>query len=149
MNHVEAEQLAEAVQAVWSTTLGLEVLPAPETERAESVLIGSVGISGRWKGAITMELPSGLARQAAAAMFMMSEDETSADELQDALGELVNQVAGIVRPLISDQCVLSLPTVATGNDGGLAVLGAETLLEVPLSCGTEPMRVTLLHKAED
>ncbi|MEO0652744.1 MAG: chemotaxis protein CheX [Planctomycetota bacterium] len=149
MNHIDAAQIAEAVQAVWGTTLGLEVGPSSDGPPQESTLIGSVGISGRWKGALTMELPAGLARQAAAAMFMMSEEETSSDELQDALGELVNQVAGIVRPLISEQCVLSLPTVATGQDGGLAILGAQTLLDVPMACGPEPIRVTLLHKAED
>ena len=149
MNHLEADQIAEAVQAVWNTTLGLEVEPAAALPADASALTGSVGISGRWQGAITLRLPKGLARQAAAAMFMTAEGETSPEELSDALGELVNQVAGIVRPLISDHCVLSLPTVATGADGGLTVPGAETLLEVPLACGTEPILVTVLHKVED
>jgi chemotaxis protein CheX len=148
MEHLEAEQIAEAVRTVWATTIGLEVELGEPSDATDCALTGSVGISGKWQGAITMRLPAGLARAAAAAMFMTEVDETSADEMQDALGELVNQVAGIVRPMVSDCCVLSLPTVATGDDARLRVHGASPLLEVPLACEGESILVTLLKKNE-
>ncbi|MHC4263973.1 MAG: chemotaxis protein CheX [Planctomycetota bacterium] len=151
MTHLEleAEQLVEAVRSVWMTTLGLDVADTGDDPALDAPFTGSVGISGRWQGAITMQLPSGLARRAAAAMFMIDEETTTSDEMQDALGELVNQVAGIVRPLVSDQCVLSLPTVASGDDSNVRVLGTKTLLQVPLACGDEPLVVTLLRKNDD
>lgn len=148
MEHLEAEHIAEAVRTVWTTTLGLDVELSVERTQTPHSLTGSVGISGKWQGAITMRLPAGLARSAAAAMFMTDVNDTSAEEMHDALGELVNQVAGIVRPMVSDCCVLSLPTVATGDDAGLTVLGAAPLLEVPLACAGEPILVTLLKKHE-
>ena len=148
MHHLETDQLAEAVRSVWSTTLGLAVEPVGNTTEVEEGLVGSVGISGKWQGAITMQLPPGLARRAAAAMFMTDVEQTTTEELNDALGELVNQVAGLVRPMVSEDCVLSLPTVATGDHGGLAVLRTEVLLEVPLDCDGEPIVVTLLQKAD-
>jgi CheY-specific phosphatase CheX len=148
MQHVEVEQISEAVRTVWSTTLGLEVTPTEKAADRPGSLTGSVGISGKWQGAITMSVPVELARQAAASMFMTEASETSNEEMWDALGELVNQIAGIVRPLISDCCVLSLPTVASGDDAHLTVLGAEPLVEVALACGGDPVLISLLQKRE-
>jgi CheY-specific phosphatase CheX len=143
--------LREVVESVWSAMLGLELVPADHgyARDVESRnLTGTVQITGEWQGAVMVDLPEKLARDAASAMFGMEPDELGEDEVLDALGEVANMIGGNVKGLIEGECKLSLPTIAEGGDFRVAVPGSSTSVLLVFDCEGKPFQVKLLVRED-
>jgi chemotaxis protein CheX len=143
--------LREVVESVWSAMLGLELIPAErayERDPDSRNLTGTVQITGEWQGAVMVDLPEKLARDAAAAMFGMESDELGEDEVLDALGEVANMIGGNVKGLIEGECKLSLPTIAEGGDFRVAVPGSSTNVLLVFDCDGKPFQVKLLVRED-
>ena len=71
MTELSDSDLRELVEAVWTVTLGFDVLdpagsiPPPP----EQTVCGCVHVSGAWNGLVTVRVSEGLARNVAATMF--------------------------------------------------------------------------------
>lgn len=93
------------------------VTPAlPESFRGAKTAM--VGMAGALCGITTISCSSELAAKLASLMLGDSSDSNSS-AASDALGELCNMVAGNFKAKISglaDHCMLSVPTVITGED---------------------------------
>jgi chemotaxis protein CheX len=107
---------------IWEQILGLEVTPTQDSfNPAEKgiTLVGCVQIMGSWEGSVELLCPAELAKKAASIMFGTNMNETSQEDIKDALGELTNMTGGNIKSIVHDedqQCYLSLPAVAVSDN---------------------------------
>lgn len=129
---VNDEDVSRLVHDVWSSIIGIELREAGTGSLgvAERSLTGFVHIQGRWNGTVTVEVPDGLALEAAAAMFGLELDELGGEEIDDALGELANMIGGGVKSLLPGPCQLSLPAVVGGLDYEVNVPGCRPVRQL-------------------
>ena len=123
-----------AVREVFELMLGVKVT-TPQEEAAPAVEITSmVGFGGQWCGVLSVRCSRETAVRMAAKMLGVALANDSQD-VQDAFGELCNMIAGNFKNKIagmSASCVLSVPTVVSGDDYSVYSLGDSDVLEVPL-----------------
>jgi len=154
---VAAEELEQIAGDIWSTMLGLDlraggsdpavaVAVAPDAQGRRRVFTGCILITGDWEGAVTLDLPSGLARRAGAIMFGGSPDEVADAEIRDVVGELTNITGGNVKALVGGTCQLSLPSVTEGADYLMSLPGSSVMNRVRLECDGEQLLVTVLER---
>ena len=148
--HVEPETLHEVVDSVWSAMLGLSLTPSanPYTPNGHGRMSGTVTITGSWEAAVKIDLPVPVAREAAAVMFDMTDDELGDEEVLDALGELVNMIGGNIKGLAEGESKLSLPTVAQGGDFQVFVPNAEVDSEMVFDACNSQFQVQVLIRSE-
>ena len=143
-------ELTEITERVWTSLVEVPLLPRQPGQPGPVVgartFTGCVQITGAWEGAVTVHCSEALAKILTAAMFMVDPDETTPEEVSDALGELANMVGGNVKALLPEPCRISLPAVADGMDYRLSVPGARPLTAVTWTCAGEPLMVRLLER---
>jgi chemotaxis protein CheX len=121
---VEATQAAElvrnAVTAVFGTMLGSELRPGDPVDDPEPFLpaevVSLIGLSGAVNGYLSLQCTREHARDLTARLLGADgHDVESLDEIRDAVGELVNMIAGKVKTAMAcEQPVeIGLPTVVT------------------------------------
>lgn len=142
-------EISQYVESIWASLLGLMVRPddsAPPPPRT-SCLTGCIQITGAWEGAVTLDIPWALSRQAAAIMFQAGpDDEVPLDQVQDAVGELTNMIGGNLKALLPGPCYLTLPAVADGTDYALRVLGSKVVSQATFVCQDQPFVVTVIER---
>lgn len=107
-----------AVQEVFELMLAcsLEVPPEPPIEEGLDIT-AMVGLAGRLCGILTLRCSATSAARMASRMLGI-DAEKAGPEMWDAVGEICNMVAGNFKNKISglgDGCMLSVPTVITGE----------------------------------
>jgi len=138
---------------IWNQILGLEVTPTQEdyspTEKGVT-LAGCVQIMGSWEGSIELLCPAELAKKVASIMFDTKLDETSEEDIKDALGELTNMTGGNIKSLVHEadqECFLSLPAVAV-SDNQMHVPGTHEVTRSTFKHGDFLFAVRMLKKVE-
>jgi chemotaxis protein CheX len=122
----------------------LEVNPSPMEQKGEQTAM--VGMAGALCGMTTVRC----SREASAkfASLMLGGDAASnPSTAKDALGELCNMVAGNFKGKVStlaDQCMLSVPTVITGEDYSLSPLDPAEGVTIALIYDGEPIWISLI-----
>lgn len=148
-----AEQdIFQLVESIWSSVLGLEVRHnAGEVtlEARERFLTGCVQITGDWEGAVVLHCSAELSRLVRSIMFEVEPEDGTADEAEDALGELTNMIAGNLKSLLPGICYLSLPIVVNGLDYRTIVPGSQLVSQVAFECQSQLFMVMLLERDED
>jgi CheY-specific phosphatase CheX len=150
---VVEDEILEIAQSIWMSILDLPIELADcsrESMKALNTrtLTGCVHLTGEWDGAVLLYCTEELAGRAASIMFATDVAELSVEEIQDALGELTNMTAGNIKPLLSGNSRLSLPSVVEGLDYNLIVPGSRVFREVGLTCENSPMVISLLQRAQ-
>src|SRR3954471_22191497 len=105
--NVDEADLLKITENIWSSLFGLtiELLPEVPPDSAAGVCVtGCVLISGGWEGAVIVQCESPLARRSAALMFDSTPETIPADDVNDAIGELVNMIGGNFKTLIPGTC---------------------------------------------
>jgi chemotaxis protein CheX len=149
---VADEDLEQIAGDIWSTMLGLDLRSGGTAPTAAAgaegprVFTGCILITGDWEGAVTLDLPSGLARRAGAIMFGGAPEEVADDEIRDVVGELTNMTGGNVKALVGGTCQLSLPAVTEGADYLVSLPGSSVVNRVQLDCDGELLLVTVLER---
>ncbi|MGE3818576.1 MAG: chemotaxis protein CheX [Isosphaeraceae bacterium] len=143
MTEVGEQSLRDAVRTVWSTVLGLEIAPDAPGPAPQRGVRGLVKITGRWQGAVTMDCPRDLARQAAALMLGVEPGETTPVQIHDAVGELTNMIGGNVKPLLPRPCKLAPPEVVDGAIGCGEPLEFQAFTSLGFHCLDTSFRVTI------
>lgn len=148
-----ADQLGQITEQVWSAYLEDtgEVSPATEhaaelaapAERAE--LAASVDIFGAWEGRLMVACSHEASRTVAAVLLATPDEEVTADDIDDALGELANVLGGNVKSLLPSPSRLSLPTV--GNGGHEMWPGAAEVCRAMVLWRGIPFTVVLLRSS--
>jgi CheY-specific phosphatase CheX len=108
--------------SVFETMLSLKAIPVPNAKALDfgERVTGSVGFAGETvTGAVYLHLSVPLATQAAAAMLNQTSHEITTDaEVNDAVGEATNMLAGGLKSWICDagnECAVSTPTIIRGS----------------------------------
>ena len=146
MQFLEVE-IRQVTEMIWTAMLGHELQPNAGLEGQappQPMLMGSVHLNGDWEGAVTLNCSAALARQLTATLFGISEQSTTPEQTQDALGELTNIVGGNIKGLLPVQSQLSLPAVTEGNDYLSLVPESRVVSKVAFECLGEPLFVVLL-----
>lgn len=130
------EQIVGIAQDVWSSFTGKvirwandEVVPG-----SDDVTVGSVAVTGEWRGYVLLACPTQLARTAASAMFDVPAEQLTDDEVADALGELTNMIGGNIKSLLPRPGRLSMPAVTVGASNVAPMPRAQLLNKVSLAC---------------
>jgi chemotaxis protein CheX len=130
---MDPASLEEIVSEVLAS-LGVLSDPAWDPVEGEIDTVGTVSVSGAWNGTIQIELPTGVDRVMAAAMFQMEDDEVGDEEIVDSVGELANMIGGMVKSMMPEPSRLSLPQVINGHSLSLTVPGGNLLLDTTRTC---------------
>ena len=147
--HLSSDDVAQIVQEVFSSMLGLDIEPAEiEIENAGAAVAGSVGVSGATDCLISMEMQEEAARAVAGAMFGLEAPDVSDDDIADAVGELTNMVGGNIKSLLPEPSTLSLPVVAQGKSPTLRVPGGKPLLEASYVSDGFPLNLTVWNRPQ-
>jgi chemotaxis protein CheX len=142
MTLLSTETIADLTQEVWNALLAEDRGPLVPDEVTGEDVVAMATISGGWNGTICVSCSRLAARHATSAMFGMEDDELSADDINDAVGELVNVVGGNIKSLVPGPSVLGLPTVVEGTPVQLPT-HLELTHEVRFSWMAEPVVVSV------
>lgn len=146
--NVSSDDVAQIVQEVWGSMLGVDVQPVDaETAKGGAAVAGSVGVTGASECLISLEISEPGARVVAAAMFGLDEADVADTDIADTVGELTNMVGGNIKSLLPEPSTLSLPVVAQGSNPTLRVVGGTCLMTQHFLSGGHPMVVTVFNRA--
>jgi len=137
--------LEVAVREVFELMLGCR-LTAPDGPSEEPLdITAMVGLAGQLCGVMSIQCSAKSSAVMASKMLGVDPDQIG-PEACDAFGEICNMVAGNFKNKISglgSGCMLSVPTVITGNDYSLHSLTDSPVLEVRLQFESGPLVVSL------
>jgi chemotaxis protein CheX len=147
---VTEEDLFASTANIWFSTLEMDVRRAesaiPLRQGGEPMATGCVNIYGGWEGVLVIDCPTSLARAAAGRMLSVPAAEIAPADLQDAVGELTNIIAGNIKNDFPGECRLSLPVVTEGSDYTVHVGSGRLFCEVYLVCENQPIHVALFER---
>ena len=115
-----------------SMNLGDPLLPE-ESCLGVGHIAGSVTLNGNWNGRIELRMSSELAYLATSAMMMQSVDTVADADALDAVREIVNMIAGVIKSSFPRPCSMTVPESA---------VALETWCE---GCRTEDSLVVAFH----
>ncbi len=128
-----------------STTLKAGDVIEDETPFFQSEVTALIGIAGGLTGYVSVHCNDQQARSFTARFLGMDENEVeSTDDIRDAMGELVNMIAGNVKTLLNGAIEISLPTVVMTPKPDMRVKGAAGVL-VPFDDPTGTFHVEMIH----
>jgi chemotaxis protein CheX len=134
-----------ATREVFEMMLGCQLTKSETTPVVRFNVTAVVGLAGKLSGVIGVRCQEKAAALMASRMLGMELDKVGA-EISDALGEVCNMVAGNFKNKISglgDGCMLSPPSVITGEDYTVHTRPPMPTLEVSLLFETMPLLITL------
>lgn len=140
---VLTQQLIRDVKEIFETMVGLEDLlhlPVkidPVTNFTDCIS-SLVGLAGTFNGLVSLHMPSALARRATGCMLGMEVTEIN-DDVNDAMGEIANMIAGSFKQHLSKSGLdihLSTPSVVYGK-------------EYVISLGSNPEQITVRFATDD
>ena len=146
--HEEWHPILEmAAREVFQLMLASELKTAPPPEAPDQGLdvTSMVGLAGKLCGLLSIRCTGKTAALIASKMLGVDVEKASA-ELNDALGEVANMVAGNFKNKISglnDGCMLSVPTVVIGTDYILHSMADSPGIEIRLLFEDKPILVSI------
>ncbi len=140
-------EIQQLVTEIWSTMLGLDAQPCDAIDGINRIACtGSVKIHGARELTVFLSYSEQMARQAAAAMFEVSAEAATTDQLRDTLGELSNMVTGTFKSIFGGTCFIGLPVVIDFSSGLPQTSNHLILTEVCFCCDNEPVLITVMDR---
>ena len=134
-----------AVEEVFEIMLGSRVKPVAQSElKANRGFTAMIGLAGALCGILTVCCDAKTAGQVAKGM--LGDTATSEGEVADALGEICNMIAGNFKNKLAgtdDRCMLSVPTVISGEEYSLRSMAEGKSVETVLLFEGAPVAVRL------
>ncbi len=138
--------LTETVIEVFSIMVGVNVTLSSDDSRFITQVTGIIGIAGAIRASFILQCSTASAIKLASQMLGISPDALDAQKAAyDALGEIGNIVAGYFKAKIGlgDACMLSVPTIITGQDYRFRSRDTWERLALVLNYEGEILRATL------
>jgi len=139
--------LEEAAIEVFELMASVQLAPLPEpTQPANGAITSMVGMAGALCGMMNIRC-SHTAAQRLAGCMLAGSHVSSAGTIRDALGELCNMIAGNFKakiPSLADHCMLSVPTVITGDDYSLEPVDPFQVIHVAFDFSGDTIHVALV-----
>jgi chemotaxis protein CheX len=120
MNASQINPFLDATAQVWKTMLGcvpkMGKAGTVKEETSEDIIrTAIIGLSGTVRGAVALTFPSATAEKVVIKL-VQAKPPLKDDEINDALGEVANMIAGSAKAKLEGQTVsISLPTVVRGQ----------------------------------
>jgi chemotaxis protein CheX len=132
-------KIVEVTKEIFETMIMMDVTPgqplAEHVSKFNYSLSAMVGFAGFKQGNLTIHAPEkvaiGLTQN-----FLGTEIEEINEDVQDAMGELANMIAGSLKPIISNEgksVELSLPSVVYGKEYTMTVVAKADWIIVPFT----------------
>ena len=106
-------------------------------------ILGSVNLSGAWKGRIEVRMARELAYEAAAAMMMQPIDTVGEADALDAVNEIANMIAGTIKSSLPRPCSMAVPESAVETAGFCSQPRTEDALSVAFRHPTGDLMVRI------
>ncbi|HIN85026.1 MAG TPA: chemotaxis protein CheX [Myxococcales bacterium] len=114
-------QVPAMTRYVWAVLLNIDLglLTTQEVSLHPKVKVfeSSVNIEGGWSGRVSIRCPEFLVRRWAASMLSIAEDKVVHEDINDALGELANILAGNLKRVLPGNPRLGLPETSSQMTG--------------------------------
>jgi chemotaxis protein CheX len=138
--------LRDAAKEVFSMMAGMELAATEESVLVQTPEITAiVGLAGSLCGLLSVRCSNTVANKIASQMLGLG-SEDAAQHRGDAIGEICNMVAGHFKAKIvglDDKCLLSVPSVISGENYTFHSLSAGRRIEVFLQASEGPIWVAL------
>jgi chemotaxis protein CheX len=146
--HVDEQQILSLSQRLWNDHFGLNIGPLqePGPESNERTWSSCINISGEWQGALVLECPESIVRHAAAMLFATDGEETTTEDIEDALKELSVLIGKQMRQVLPEATKLSRPSIVSDPDRKEILESLRELTDMQLSCEGRPIRIALLAR---
>ena len=134
-----------SAREVFELMLGCHLKPLQAVPEMGLDITAMVGLAGQLCGVLSIRSSKDAAGLMAFKMLGAAADNDS-QEVRDAFGEICNMVAGNFKNKVSgmaEGCMLSVPTVVTGNDYSLHSLADSPPLEVNLQFENHDLVISL------
>jgi CheY-specific phosphatase CheX len=112
---ISEHHLIEATSRFWDQMLAMKLVPEPIGQAfcvGHQHLLGCIDLKGAWKGRIEIRMAEDLARAATAAMLMLPVETVADADMMDAISEVANIIAGVIKSSLPQPCEMSLPRSA-------------------------------------
>ena len=109
---IDEQSVIGANSQFWEQMLDLKLEPVPMAEIfcvGTRHLLGTVELSGVWKGRIEVRIDEKLAYMATAAMLMQPVDTVGEADTMDATKEITNMIAGVIKSSLPRPCAMTVP----------------------------------------
>jgi len=146
---VSEQEIQQVTTEIWGSMLDLHPAVTSDEDSGASAdgrIGASVQITGGWEGAVRLDSSLALARAAAARFVGTEPEQVSIDQVRDAMGELANMSAGMIKNLLPGPSYLSLPSVADGSEYNFTICKSNVESQVKFECQGEKFAVSLLHR---
>lgn len=107
--------------------------------------ISSISITGEWNGVVYLHCSSKLASAVSQDIFKTDADSITDEDIEDAMGEMINMIGGNVKMLLPAPSNLSLPNVVRGIDCSCQVPGGDEVQCLHARCAGEDLYVHVLE----
>lgn len=144
-----SKSITDATVEIFTAMVMMDITPgSPITEQLKPLrnsITGMVGLAGTHKGVLAIHVPNGVA--IAITSNFLGMEVTSVDEdVQDAIGEVANMLAGSVKSILADsgrEIQLSLPSTIQGEEYRLQAGDDIDKTIIPFSTNGESFLVEL------
>jgi CheY-specific phosphatase CheX len=109
---LDEESVIKANSQFWEQMLTMKLDRALIPEQfcvGAGHLLGSVNLSGNWKGRIELRMAGTLAYEATAAMMMQPVETVGEADALDATREIANMIAGAIKSSLPRPCSMTVP----------------------------------------
>ncbi|MGD0913424.1 MAG: chemotaxis protein CheX [Terracidiphilus sp.] len=109
---VDERHVIEATSRFWDQMLAMKLEPEPILKQfcvGHKHLLGRIDLKGAWKGRVEIRMAEDLARAATAAMMMQPIETVAEADMMDAISEVANMIAGVIKSSLPQPCEMSLP----------------------------------------
>jgi len=140
-----APLLEQAAREVFELMLGCKLTAAEKPSEGISDITAMVGLAGQLCGLLSIRCNRKAAALMASKMLGMELDQVE-NEIFDAFGEVGNMVAGNFKnkvPGLGDGCMLSVPTVVSGDDYNVHSTLASPAIELKMLFENFPISISL------
>jgi len=117
---LDKECVIKANSQFWEQMLAMTLEPTATLEELRmgaGHLLGSVSLGGVWRGRIEVRLAGNLACEATAAMMMQPVDTVAGPDVLDAVKEIANMIAGVIKSSLPRPCTMTVPESAVEAEG--------------------------------
>ena len=109
---LDEQSVIKANAQFWEQMLAMTLVPLPmlpEFSIGAGHLLSQVSLSGVWTGRIEVRMASPLAYQATSAMMMQPVETVAEADALDAVKEIANMIAGVIKSSLPRPCSMSVP----------------------------------------
>jgi CheY-specific phosphatase CheX len=109
---IDEQHVIEATSRFWEQMLQMKLEPEPIKQQicvGHQHVLSRIDLNGAWQGRVEIRMAEDLARTATAAMLMQPIETVSAADMMDAISEVANMIAGVIKSSLPQPCRMCLP----------------------------------------